>query len=216
MNELYLTKTNIEKKGKEWLKTLNFSKTRKSLFPYNKKKSALLIIDMQKFFTEKKSHAFIPSSDAIIPKINLLIDTYRNDHNLIIFTYHAYEKQETVGIMKKWWKDVVYTDNPISKISSTIHYELDDIIIRKNRYSAFINTDLDQKLKEHEIKQIIVTGVMTHLCCESTAREAFMKDYQVFFAIDATATDTEEHHLSSLKTLSDGFAIPITATEITS
>ena len=215
MSELYLTNKNMEKKSKEWLEIIDFSKTRRSKFQFNKKKSALLVIDMQNYFTEKKSHAYIPSSEAIIPRINHLIEIYRKDHNLIIFTYHAYDKHESVGIMKKWWNDTVYTDDPLSKISLKIHCEPNDIILKKNRYSAFINTKLDQILEEHNIEQLIITGVMTHLCCESTAREAFMKDYQVYFAIDATATDTEDYHLSSLKTLSDGFVIPITTNEIT-
>ena len=55
---------------------------------------------------------------------------------------------------------------------------------------------------------------MTHLCCESTARAAFMKDFEVYFVVDATATQYEELHLSSLRTLSDGFAVPVTTDHV--
>ena len=55
---------------------------------------------------------------------------------------------------------------------------------------------------------------MTHLCCETTARDAFMRDYDVYFIVDATATETESLHISSLRTLTDGFTIPMKTSEI--
>jgi len=61
---------------------------------------------------------------------------------------------------------------------------------------------------------VLITGVMTHLCCETTAREAFVRDFKVFFAIDGTATKSDDLHVASLKTLTDGFAIPVTTEEV--
>jgi len=55
----------------------------------------------------------------------------------------------------------------------------------------------------------ICSSIMTHLCCESTARDAFMRDYEVYFVIDATASYNETLHVSSLITLTNGFAIPV-------
>ena len=55
---------------------------------------------------------------------------------------------------------------------------------------------------------------MTHLCCESTARDAFMHDHEVLFVVDATATDDEELHLGSLRALADGFAVLATTREV--
>lgn len=55
-------------------------------------------------------------------------------------------------------------------------------------------------------EEIIITGVMTNCCCETTARDVFMRDYRVFFASDATATVNEDLHLSTLKNLAFAFA----------
>ena len=55
---------------------------------------------------------------------------------------------------------------------------------------------------------------MTHLCCETTARDAFMRDYEVYFAVDATGTDDEELHCATLQTLSSGFAVPVSTAEV--
>lgn len=56
------------------------------------------------------------------------------------------------------------------------------------------------------IKEVIVTGVMTNLCCETTAREAFVRGFRVFFSTDATATSLPELHDATLKNLAYGFA----------
>jgi isochorismate hydrolase len=55
---------------------------------------------------------------------------------------------------------------------------------------------------------------MTNLCCETTARDAFMKDYRVFFLIDGTATRRSELHLATLKNLGFGFAYLLTCDEL--
>ena len=127
---------------------------------------------------------------------------------------HALEKNEDPGIMERWWGDVLRVIDPLSKIHNSIDRKDDDITIRKSRYSAFINTDLDKILKNLNVDTVVITGVMTHLCCESTARDAFMRDYSVYFVVDATATETESLHISSLRTLTDGFAIPMKTDEI--
>jgi len=217
MKQDYLTKQNLIQKNDQWLEMIHFSKKRKTKFSLQEKKSALLVIDMQEYFTNKSSHAFIPSSTIIINQINQLIRWYKANKNLIIFTYHAYDKNESVGLMKKWWNEVLYTDDPLAQISSKILFnKKEDLSIKKNRYSAFYNSNLEQILAQNHIKQLVITGVMTHLCCETTAREAFMKDYEVFFVIDATATSSETLHISSIRTLSDGFAIPMKTNDICS
>ncbi len=209
MEEVYLTKKNISSKADEWIAMLDYSSSRLKKFKFIPKNSALLVIDMQEYFLSKNSHAFIPEANAIVPNINSLIDEYRNKDFPVIFTYYALEKDEEPGIMGRWWGDILRVSDPLSKIHTSIKWKENDILLRKNRYSAFIGTNLDQLLKDMRINTLIITGVMTHLCCESTAREAFMKDYDVYFVVDATATGSEEFHISSLKTLTDGFTIPV-------
>jgi len=205
---------NYSSKIEKWIATFNSRQSRANNIIFKPKNSALLVIDMQEFFLDKKSHAFIPTANKIIPRINLLINEYKKKEHLVIFTYHVYETDEDPGVMQKWWGDVLRLDNPLSRISKQINYEKSDIAIQKNRYSAFIGTDLLKILKKQKIKQVVITGVMTHLCCETTARDAFMKDFEVFFTVDATATSSESLHFSSLNTLSDGFAVPVKADKI--
>ena len=183
-------------------------------FNFSPKKSALLVIDMQNFFLDKHSHAYLPMSRKIIPNIQSLINAYHKFGLPVIFTRHALKRGENPGIMKRWWKDVVMDSDTISGIGKSLNVTKNDYVIRKTRYSAFHGTQLEKILKRNKIERVVVTGVLTHLCCETTAREAFIRDFEVFFVADATATDNMDLQLSSLKTLSDGFAIPVTTKHI--
>jgi len=78
---------------------------------------------------------------------------------------------------------------------------VNDPVVVKHRYNAFLNTDLDTILRANGIRTIVFTGVSTNCCVESTAREAFMRDYYVVVVDDATASYSRELHQAALKTL---------------
>ena len=63
-----------------------------------------------------------------------------------------------------------------------------DIILEKPRYGAFTSTDLELILRNRGIDPVIITGICTNVCCETTARQANMRDFHVFFLSDATGT----------------------------
>ena len=75
-------------------------------------------------------------------------------------------------MMKKWWRQLMDVTAPETRILDELQPNTEDVI-KKSQYDAFFNTDLKDRLHSQEITQIVVTGVMTHLCCETTARSAF-------------------------------------------
>jgi nicotinamidase-related amidase len=87
----------------------------------------------------------------------------------------------------------------------------DEKVVLKHRYSAFYNTDLETVLRCLKVEDVVVAGVMTNMCCESTARDAYYRDYRVFFLADATGTINEEMNLASLLNLAFGFAYVTTS-----
>jgi isochorismate hydrolase len=214
MNKSYLSQDNIIAKTNEWMKSYNVPKFRSRNITFNPDNSALIVIDMQEYFIDKNSHAFTPSAQFIVPNINSLIKRYRKLDLPIIFTIHAYKNDEDPGIMGRWWRDVLRVDNPMSKIHLKINWNKEDITLRKNRYSAFNGTNLDEILTDMNINTLLISGIMTHLCCESTARDAFMRDYETYFVVDATAATSELLHVSSLRTLVDGCVIPVKTSDI--
>ena len=209
--------TNVtKKKTREWQRIVQpyLSAHRTKTHAFSPEKSALLVIDMQRYFLESDSHAFIPASTEIIGNVTSLIEAYRRRDLSVIFTRHANSRGASAGSMERWWKDVLYEDDRLSEIAPALSPEPGEHVLRKSRYSAFVGTDLESRLRNLGIERILTTGVMTHLCCETTARDAFMRDFDVFIVIDGTASKSEDLHTASLRTLADGFAIPVTTEEV--
>jgi ureidoacrylate peracid hydrolase len=91
-----------------------------------------------------------------------------------------------------------------------------EYVVTKHRYSGFVGTDLDQVLRSHGIKSVIMTGEATNVCVETTARDAFMRDYFVAFVSDCTASGNQAAHEATLYTIGKHFGTVLTASEITS
>jgi isochorismate hydrolase len=188
--------------------------THNSKIVFRPQKSALLIIDMQQYFCNPHSHAYFKDSIKIIPQIFQLITLYRQRSLPIIFTRYALLLTESPGAMGRWWNDVLYDNDVFSKIIDQFHPRSNEYVIRKTQYSAFYKTNLQKILKSLKVTNILITGVLTHLCCETTARDAFMKNYDVFFVSDANASDKKAFHEASLCNLYDGFATIVTTNEV--
>jgi len=186
------------------------SKVQKTNF--KPQESALLILDMQSYFLDSASHAFIPSAGAIVPGLKKLARKYYANNLPVIFTQHI-NSPEDAGVMSHWWRDLITIENPLSAIITDFDFT-NRYVIRKSQYDAFYQTNLENILKNKGVSQIVVSGVMTHLCCETTARAAFVRGFDVFFLIDGTATYNEDHHLATLLNLSHGFASPVLTDKI--
>lgn len=93
-----------------------------------------------------------------------------------------------------------------SELLPSLDRDPSDSVVEKETYSAFRGTGLEERLRGMEIEEVIVAGVMTNLCCETTAREAFVRGFRVFFCADATGTVCEEMQNATLLNLGYGFA----------
>jgi len=109
-------------------------------------------------------------------------------------------------MLEKWWGDLIQYGSKDWELIKAIEPPDGDGILDKNRYSAFHETGLGDSLKSRKIEELVITGVLTNCCCETTARDAFVRDFRVFFVSDATATVDTDLHLASLKNLAFGFA----------
>lgn len=211
MKECYYTKDTIKDQSISFKKEIG-NLIKKNWY-INPDKTAFLIMDMQNFFLDKDSHAYVPSAKAIIPKIKEVGAELLNFGSDIIFTRHINTKENSNN-MSIWWRDILTENDRFSQINKELYIEHSPIII-KSQYDAFFNTNLEDILKESGKNQIIISGVMSHLCCETTARSAFIRGFEVFFGIDLTATYNRKFHSATLLNLSHGFAVPLLADEIT-
>ncbi|KAK1297525.1 hypothetical protein QJS10_CPB15g00041 [Acorus calamus] len=165
----------------------------------NPKSSALLVIDMQNYFS--------PMASPIVPAVNSTISLCRSAGIPVIFTRHRHKSPADYAMLGEWWfNDLIIDGTPESELLSSIGRTSGDRVVEKVTYSAFYETGLEGVLKEAGVEEVIITGVMTNLCCETTAREAFVRGFRVFFSTDGTATSDDDLHQSTLKNLAYGCA----------
>jgi bifunctional isochorismate lyase/aryl carrier protein len=180
--------------------------------PFAPTGAALLVIDMQDYFLSPLSHAFLPAAPAIVPTIQVLVAAFDKAARPVFFTCHAGSTQDA-GQMAVWWRELLTAGHPFGNIIAALPAPV-DAIIEKNQYDAFFHTDLESRLRQCGVTQLVVTGVTTHLCCESTARSAFVRGFAVFMVIDGTATLNRELHVASLRGLALGCALPVLGADI--
>jgi len=203
--EPYVTQKTLEEKTRLWLEKISeFNQHEMQII---RDKSALLVIDMQKFFLDPLSPTFTCGGMAILPGLSKLINAFREVKRPVIYTCHVHHPDGIdAGIMSWWWKGMCIEGSPESKVHDTIAPAPGEKIIYKHRYSSFYNTDLETILRCLKVEDLVIAGIMTNMCCESTARDAYYRDYRVFFPADGTGSINEEMHLASLLNLAFGFA----------
>ncbi|MGC8988770.1 MAG: isochorismatase family protein, partial [Verrucomicrobiia bacterium] len=210
--QAYFTSANLHCKSLRLLAGVDAFRRRHAAIRVCPQQAALLVLDMQNSFLSPHSHAFVPSAPAILDVIRRLQTLFMVAGRPVIFTKHA-NSPANAGMMSVWWRELILPDTASSQIVSTLDTG-NCLVIEKSQYDAFWKTDLDFTLRSMGVAQVVITGVMTHLCCETTARSAFVQGYNVFLAVDGTATYTEALHRASLLTLSHGYAMPLLADEI--
>ena len=170
-------------------------------------KVALLVIDLQQYFDGIVA--------PILDNVLALINACRSARVQIVYTRHGHlNPQKDGGMLATWWGDLIEYGSTAWGLNRKLKPSSSELILDKVRYTAFHGTDLDVWLRQNRVEDLIICGVMTNCCCETTARDAFVRDYRVFFVADATATVNEELHVASLKNLAFGFSYILETEEL--
>ena len=170
-------------------------------------RTALVVIDMQNYFLESGGMLEVPYAREIVDNINRLTAAVRDGGGKVYLTQHSFVREWT-----SWYGTLATGDFAERMIAMSapdapgygIHPDLDvqpaDTALHKTRYGAMLpeGCDLDAHLKPSGCDTLIVTGTLTNVCCESTARDAMMMNYKVVFVSDANATRTDEEHNATL------------------
>lgn len=180
-------------------------------FDLNWQQAALLVVDMQKVFLDGSSK--VPDAEAIMSRVSDLENHFRDRGRPVIFTRHLHKDDGSDGgNLLWWWGSIIREGSEGGEHHPAVRPKEAETVIRKNSYDAFNDTDLDDRLEELAIRDLVVCGVMTNLCCETTAREAFCRGYRVKFVADATGTAADSMQIATLINLAYGFA-EVTLTE---
>ena len=176
-----------------------------SAITFESGKTALIVVDMQNSFCKKRGmmdyfHKFNPEmSDRVIAADKKVLEICRKKGIKIVYLRMTYGPEEGPD-SPFYWKESgrkAMRENPDLKgkfltegtwdwdIVDELKPEENDIIVNKSRFSGFVNTDLDAKLKELNMRYLLFAGVFTNICVESTARDAFSHEYFPILIEDA-------------------------------
>jgi ureidoacrylate peracid hydrolase len=176
------------------------------VFDLNLGTSALLVIDMQKDFIIPGAPLEAWNSQAIIPNITQLVNFFRQHNRPVLWTIHVHQGQD-LGVLGPMWpstgpnsptKALVKGTPGVAIIEELPAPTSNELVIEKRRYSAFFQTDLELNLRNMGIDTLLITGVNTNICCETTARDGFMRDFQIMSVADAQTSITKELHDAAL------------------
>ncbi|MBW9063040.1 cysteine hydrolase [Rhizobium herbae] len=186
---------------------------------------AILVIDVQKVYTDPASPLHCVGNGDVIANINAIVAAAETAGDLVVQIRHVHRADGSdAGRMF----DFSGEPGEIGFVAGTEEVEDDPrlkiaagaLSISKQRYSSFIGTGLDRMLRERSVDRIVVTGFMTNFCCEATARHGHDLDFFVDFPIDATgspglsdAATQDAIKAATAATLAAGFARVMTTAE---
>jgi ureidoacrylate peracid hydrolase len=189
--------------------------------------TALIVIDMQNTFVAHGAAAEVPAARNIVPALNQLTAALRARGVAIIWITHANQRGDGGSDWPSFFDHFVAADVRDRTIASlapdgagqrlwpALTVAPNDLQLRKNRYSALIPgaSDLDQVLRERRIRNLLIAGTKTNVCCEATARDAMMMDYNVVMISDCLAALSDDEHRASLETIIQQFGDVMTGAE---
>ncbi|MFN8414187.1 MAG: isochorismatase family cysteine hydrolase [Anaerolineales bacterium] len=190
-------------------------------FVVNPARMALVNIDIQNCFVEGSA----PDGLLVLKRINLLSQVCRKAGIVVFHLRHTLPPSLDPGVLGEIAP--IVRKGFLNRDSETVafHRELiiddsRDILLEKPHFGAFHDTNLELLLRRRGIDTIMVTGIETNVCCETTAREAMVRDFRVFFLSDGTTTggvkgmSREEVQRAALATIGTFFAQVLTVDEM--
>jgi nicotinamidase-related amidase len=189
---------------------------------FEPRETALVVIDMQEFYVRD-----VPPAVAIIPNINRIAVAVRERGGLVAFVkmvagkdgkslWPLYHDHFFTAENAARHRDNLTEGAPGQELHGDLDVREGDIIANKSRFSAFIpgKSDLPPLLDARGIRNVIITGMLTNFCCETSARDAMMLDYRVAMVSDANAARYIEDHNIGFSTVFQSFGDVVTTDEM--
>lgn len=188
----------------------------------NPRHAALLIVDLQNDFCAEggamhREGRDVSLAQAMVPRLARFLDAARATGVPVVWIRNVYNNEPNWYLSEVWLEQAtrrrhgLYVERPVCEAGAwngdfyQVKPRPDEVIVTKHRYGAFESTDLDLVLRSRSIRTVIMTGVATNVCVETTARQAFLRDYYVVFVSDCTATYTQADHEATLRNIDQFF-----------
>ena len=192
------------------------------------KHTALILIDMQKDlvcdgFICDQAGRDLSATRSVIPNMERLLEAARLNGALVCHVgfWTLPENRSDSGPWLAQRRRSTYSSDKLciadtegAEFIDELAPEAGELVIHKHRYSGFKGTDLDMTLRARGIKSIIVTGVSTNVCVESTLRDGFEIGYYAAIAEDATASWDMNLHRATVETVNHRFGVVLQTSDI--
>ena len=182
------------------------------------RRTAHVVVDLQNGFMAPGAICEIPTARQVVPTVNRISRSLRQAGGLVVYVQNTLDAEA----IRTWSTYLDYFCSPARRAAmietftpgATGHAlwpDLDvqpnDLVVRKTRFGAFAPgaSHLHEILSGRGVDTLIITGTATQVCCESTARDAMMLNYKVFFVEDGNATFTDEEHNATLSAMAHTF-----------
>lgn len=177
-------------------------------------RTVLAVIDMQHSFVAPDAASAVPAAREIVPNINRLAAALRAAGGKVAWVQATYTR-EGPGYWPLFFDYMVSPEvsarilegltegSPGHALWHELDVDIQDLRVKKNRYSAFFPraSDLPERLQERRIDTVLIAGTMTNVCCEASARDAMAAGFKTIVVADANAARSEAEHVASLATL---------------
>jgi ureidoacrylate peracid hydrolase len=187
--------------------------------------TALVMVDVQNDFASPQGVCDMVGDDvstvpAMVDRIVRLIESARKAGVFIVYLRTIYDQPVLSPALAEQYERRRYPDSIcLSGTRGAAFVDaiaprdaLNEIVVTKHRYSAFWGSSIDLILRSNGIRTLVLTGIATEVCVESTARDAFFQDYQVVLVDDCMSSFSPERHAASLAVVARSFGV-VTASE---
>jgi ureidoacrylate peracid hydrolase len=178
---------------------------------FDPKRTALVVIDLQNaFMDDAVGHAVCPAARDIVPNVNRLAGATRAAGGGVFWIKNTLDERCLTewSVMQDMATPAARAKRASASMEGTKGHELwpaldvlpDDEVVFKYRFSAFLPgaSELPQRLRARGFDTVLITGTVTNVCCESSARDAMMTNFRVVMVSDANAANTQPEHEASL------------------
>ncbi|MEU4608341.1 isochorismatase family protein [Kribbella sp. NPDC023972] len=145
-------------------------------------RTALIVIDVQESFRVRPNWRAVNHPD-IAERVDRLVRAARDKGDLVVWVLHT--EPGTGGAFDP--------ANGHVRLMEGLEPLGDETVISKTSHNAFTTTNLPQLLTQHGVTEVVISGIRTEQCCETTARVASDLGYDVVFVTEATATTPLPH-----------------------
>jgi nicotinamidase-related amidase len=213
--EAYVTPETLDVELAQWLREVVPYQWRE-VPPFDAANSALLVVDMNRPFVDVGYPLSTPNARVVLPRVAETVAAFRRAGRPVIWIVQGHHSvaHDRGAHLAAWWTTPLLEGSEDVTLASGLEVAPGEKVILKRRYSAFYQTDLELTLRCLGIKRLAVAGVLTNVCPFTTAADAFMRDFDVYYLADATAAFNRMLHVAGLCSIAAWFGHVVTTREI--